>query len=279
MCRLFGLKSIRHTEVRQSLLSANNALKVQSAVHRDGWGVTYYVGGAPQVFKSTDAAHQDEQFDAVVATLVSDTVVAHVRRATIGGVAMENTHPFRFDRWIFAHNGHIERFPEFQPQLLEQVNPKLRPFIQGQTDSELLFFILLSQIAREGDPLRDQLPLASVMTAVQRGIERVVRIVGPYNREDGVPNVTYLSFLLTNGEILLGHQGGKSLQASTYKKSCPQKSICPDYSRSCEAPSPHGIVSHLILASEPLQDTNVWEPLQPGEIAGVDGNLMFRKVS
>ncbi len=279
MCRLFGLKSIRHTEVLQSLLSANNALKVQSAVHRDGWGVTYYVGGSPMVVKSTTAAQQDDQFDAIAGTLVSDTVVAHVRRATIGSVAVENTHPFRFEHWTFAHNGHIERFPEFYPLLLEQVNPHLRRYIQGQTDSELLFFILLSEISRFADPLQQQLPLAPVITAVQRGIERIVRIVGPFNREDGISNVTYLSFLLSNGEILLGHQGGKSLHASTYKKGCPQKSTCLDYSRSCEAPSLHGVVSHLILASEPLQDINVWEPLQPGEIAGVDGNLIYRKVS
>jgi glutamine amidotransferase len=38
-----------------------------------------------------------------------------------------------------------------------------------------------------------------------------------------------------------------------------------------------GIVNHFIVSSEPLQGENVWLPLEPGEIVGVDRSMRVSK--
>jgi glutamine phosphoribosylpyrophosphate amidotransferase len=41
-------------------------------------------------------------------------VIAHIRKATQGGVALENTHPFQRELWgrywVFAHNGDLKEY-------------------------------------------------------------------------------------------------------------------------------------------------------------------------
>jgi predicted glutamine amidotransferase len=48
----------------------------------------------------------------------SDNVIAHIRKATQGRVALENTHPFVRELWgrywVFAHNGNLR---DFAPRL------------------------------------------------------------------------------------------------------------------------------------------------------------------
>ena len=46
-----------------------------------------------------------------------ETVLAHVWRATVGRVALENTHPFCYRRWAFVHNGTLPRFDELRPKM------------------------------------------------------------------------------------------------------------------------------------------------------------------
>ena len=77
MCRLFGFRSVLRSQVHRSLRTADNALAVQSRAHPDGWGVAYYVAGAPHVIKSTGMAGSDHLFERVSGLLTSETVVAH----------------------------------------------------------------------------------------------------------------------------------------------------------------------------------------------------------
>ena len=49
MCRLFGFRSIIKSQVHSSLVGADDSLMTLSSDHPDGWGVAYYVEGAPHV--------------------------------------------------------------------------------------------------------------------------------------------------------------------------------------------------------------------------------------
>jgi predicted glutamine amidotransferase len=46
--------------------------------------------------------------------LKSRNIIAHVRKATIGEVALENAHPFVRElwgrQWVFAHNGDLKDY-------------------------------------------------------------------------------------------------------------------------------------------------------------------------
>src|SRR5262245_46837922 len=105
MCRLFGFRSVIPSQVHRSLLSADNALGAQSGRHPDGWGVAFYVDGAPQVTRSPTTALTCALFRRVSGVVASETVLAHVRKATQGEPSVLNCHPFQHGRWTFAHNG------------------------------------------------------------------------------------------------------------------------------------------------------------------------------
>ena len=57
-----------------------------------------------------EAAYGDGEF--VEATELRGRIFnVHVRRATMGDLALENTHPFALGSYSFGHNGTILRYP------------------------------------------------------------------------------------------------------------------------------------------------------------------------
>ncbi|MGC4088362.1 MAG: class II glutamine amidotransferase [Polyangiaceae bacterium] len=271
MCRLFGFRSVIPSQVHRSLLAAENALGVQSNQHRDGWGVAFYVEGAPHVTRSPLTAVGDALFHRLSGVVASQTVLAHVRRATQGEKTVFNCHPFQYGRWVFAHNGDVVRFAELREKLVEAVAPSLRRFILGETDSEVVFFIFLTELSVFG-PLGGRFELDSALSAMRATVQRVRALCD--QPEQGLNSL--LTLIATDGEMLVATQGGKELFVSTYKTRCADRERCPSLSASCEAPST-GSVNHLVLSSEPLHGENVWLPLEPGEMVGIDASMQPRR--
>ncbi|MFW5921639.1 MAG: class II glutamine amidotransferase, partial [Polyangiales bacterium] len=117
MCRLLGFRSVIPSQVHRSLVDADNALGNQSNEHPDGWGVAFYVDGAPHITRSPTRALGDQLFHRVSGVVSSETVLAHVRRATVGEVSVLNCHPFQHGKWVFAHNGEIKHFERHRDAL------------------------------------------------------------------------------------------------------------------------------------------------------------------
>lgn len=274
MCRLFGFRSVIPSQVHSSLVAAENALGTQSNQHPDGWGVAFYVDGAPHVTRSPQTALGDQLFHRLSGVVSSETVLAHVRKATQGTNSVLNCHPFQYGRWVFAHNGDIPAFPRYRAALEEAIVPKLRRFIMGDTDSERLFYLFLTHLERHG-PLNRPQALEDVMNSMRQTVKQVRELW--QGSEDGQPLL--LTMMATDGDSLVGCQGGKELFLSTYKQRCPDRDRCGSLSAECEAPSKTGFVNHFILSSEPLQGNNVWLELEQGEIAGVDGRMKTLRAS
>jgi glutamine amidotransferase len=269
MCRLFGFRSVIPSQVHASLLQAENALGAQSNAHPDGWGVAYYVDGSPHVTKSPTHALGDQLFHRLSGLVSSETVLAHVRKATQGSKGLLNCHPFQFGRWVFAHNGDIPGFSDGLGALLrEQITPRLRRFVLGDTDSETIFFIFLS-LLEQACPLGQRPELRAVIDAVQATLDRVRGVCQAHVDDAAV----LLTFIVTDGDVMVATQGGKELSFSTYKRRCPDRDRCPSLSSVCEAPTRDGQINHLIVSSERLQGSNVWEVLAPGDILGVDARM------
>lgn len=270
MCRLFGFRSVIPSQVHQSLLDAENALGNQSVEHPHGWGVAYYVCGAPHLIRSCETALGDALFHRVSGVVASETVVAHVRKATQGKKSVLNCHPFQHGRWVFAHNGDVENFDEIREDLKQRVYPKYRRYILGDTDSELIFALFLSRLSEFG-PIDRQLPVEQVIHALTETII-VVRSVADCS---GLNELARLSCVVTDGNILVAHQGGKELFWSTHKSRCPDRDVCAYFSPECEAPSKTGFVNHLIISSEPLGGTNIWSEMVEGEFVGIDARMQL----
>lgn len=264
MCRLFGFRSVIASQVHRSLLEADNALGSQSNQHPDGWGVAFYVDGAPHLTRSPVTALGDQLFHRLSGVVSSETVVAHVRKATRGSKGILNCHPFQYGRWVFAHNGDIPDLERHRAALVAQIDPALRRFVLGETDSELIFHMLLTRL-RGHRPLCERHTVEEVIDAVRKVVAEVRTIC-----EAGGGPPCLLTMMASDGDILVAHQGGKELFLSTYKKRCADRDTCPSLAPECEAPSRTGRVNHCIVSSEPLQGENIWHELTPGEVIGVD---------
>ena len=272
MCRLFGFRSIIQSHVHSSLTRAENALGVQAERHRDGWGVAYYVSGIPHVVKSPTPANEDRLFQRVSGVVSSELVIAHVRKATCGELSILNCHPFQHGRWVFAHNGTCYGFDGFRERLIGEIRPSLRAHLRGQTDSEVLFLLLLSQL--DADALQSDAPLGfdALAAASREATERIWKERPerhPARCHDTDP--TCLSFLLTDGEVLLAHQGGRPL--------CFAADL-----EAAEEPTCGAALRRLRVASEPLSCSEAWTHLEPfgmvgAEPAKVGAALRLRRVS
>ncbi|MGZ8409245.1 MAG: class II glutamine amidotransferase [Hyphomicrobium sp.] len=186
-------------------MHAQNALITQSfkdrsgTSHLHGWGLAIYQGQDPHIERQARAAIQDEGFRRAAARAYSDTVLAHVRRATIGGVTVENTHPFCYGTWTFVHNGTLPNFNELRPKLLATMTPEHRASIRGETDSEHIFHMLLS--------VHEAMPALSLVDTLRLGIGRIVA----WCQEIGCVARIGLNVLLTDGARLVGSRWGRTL--------------------------------------------------------------------
>lgn len=279
MCRLFGFRSILKSYVHSSLVNANNALLSQSNLHPDGWGVAYYVRDAPHLIKSTSSAFEDHLFQRVSGIVASETVLAHLRKSTIGKNSITNTHPFQFGEWVFAHNGNIENFSNSKDKISKVISSSINRYRLGETDSEMFFYFLLTKLEQKNVLTNIENRAQEITEILAESIDEFQSIVGAYSRVDSTPDLTYLSFILTNGKFMIGFNGGKTLHYSTHKVSCPDKFNCHAFSNSCENKVENGKINHLVISSEPTNKNNIWKLLNPGTFVFVDENMNYSTYS
>ncbi len=253
-------------------MAADNALSVQSNDHPDGWGVAYYVDGAPHITRSPSTALNDQLFHRVSGVVASETVLAHVRKATVGELSVLNCHPFQYGRWTMAHNGEVKDFESHREKVLAQIAPRLRRFILGDTDSEVIFFLFLTHLSGYGE-LNKRIAIEDVMCAL-RATEGQLRDL--CDGDDPGKNAL-LTIIVTDGTAMAAIRSGKELYWSTYKTRCSDRDSCPSLSPECEAATETGFVNHLVFSSEPLGGENVWIPMEQGEVVAVDWRMQLRR--
>ena len=213
-------------------------------------------------------AAESPMYSALSNQIESSCVVAHVRRATHGDYTIANTHPFQYGRWAFAHNGNIADFDDLRPTLLDEIAPFLRSHSVGTTDSEVLFFRLLTAMADAGvlDTKADQIDPQSLWESISPVVERVAELAGGMHHDpNGPSDETYLTFVLTDGNTLIGHQGGRSLfvHAPAINHGDQERSWAVE----------QGATDHLLLASEPAHNPAMWTSIRHGGVVGVGPDM------
>src|SRR2546421_4771695 len=179
--RVLGGVPAEPVSLRHELLEAENPMIRQSEDHDSGWGLAVYKRGEgedPVCKRFPLAAFEDDGFGA--ATEMRGRIFnVHVRRATMGGLVLQNTHPFCLGPYSFGHNGTVLYFPRLLDMDVQA--PK------GKTDSEHFFNYLMSHLDR-GDVV------GSLRKAVTAVIER-----SPFSG---------LNFLFGDGERLYAYKLG-----------------------------------------------------------------------
>jgi predicted glutamine amidotransferase len=138
-----------HSLIDQSL---HSRLGVETT-NGDGFGVGWYGTNtaAPAVFRSIEPAWNDRNLREVAGHVESPLFLAHIRASTGTAVQQTNCHPFRYEKWLWVHNGLVRDFHLIKRELALAVDGSLYPSIEGSTDSELLFYLALT-LGLEDDP-------------------------------------------------------------------------------------------------------------------------------
>jgi len=97
-------------------------------------------------------AWNDDNLRSVAEQISSPLFFAHVRASTGTATSRSNCHPFRHGNWLFMHNGRIGGFDRIRRDLEMCIDPALYAARLGTTDSEALFYLLLTH-GLDTDPL------------------------------------------------------------------------------------------------------------------------------
>ena len=245
MCQLLGMNCNTPTDICFSF-EGFRVRGGQTDHHRDGWGIAFFEGKGCRTFLDEKATIESPLADLVRQYPIrSMNVIAHIRKATQGAVALENTHPFTRELWgrywIFAHNGNLKDFA-----------PSLQGFFQpvGSTDSERAFCWMLEQL-RARSPA-SQPPLATLRGWIEE-LAGQLRGYGDFN------------FLLSNGDGLFAHCSTRLTyiirQAPFAVAHLMDQDVTVDFS---EVTTPDDRVA--VIATMPLTDNETWTPIAPNSL-------------
>ncbi len=242
-----------HGLIDQSLHSRLGA----ETTNGDGFGVGWYGDvETPGVFHSIEPAWNDHNLRELADHVRSGHFFTHIRAAIGSAVQQTNCHPFRHGTWLFMHNGFINEFAQMKRDLALAIDPSLFPSIQGQTDSEILFFLALTFGLTENP---------------QAALERAVGLVEDTGERLGIPTPFQGTIATTDGESTWAvrySSEGKS-RSLFYTTDIPTlRDLYPENARLRELSE-----DMRLIVSEPLRDLpGAWNEIPESTIAHVRGS-------
>jgi glutamine amidotransferase len=225
-------------------------------------------GGTTSCFRQVEPASESESYRKEALKTEGTTVLAHVRRATVGDPSHANTHPFRHGPALLIHNGHVPAFEAVQPHLLDRLSEERRRHVRGTTDSEHVLALLLQ--------LRDEAPDAPLHEITQTALQRIQSWVAaeapdaePHPTDadtqslphDELETILALNLLWTDGTTLAGSRLNRTLW--TIERSTVR--ACPLCEEKHAAPPEDENYHATVFASERITDEN-WTEVPNGTV-------------
>ncbi len=258
MCRLFGMLSIEDSNADKYLLKDPCSLYAQSRrdsrrLQGDGWGIGFYENGHPVVIKSEKPVYMDyKNFSSAVHRAESRIILAHIRRASNPRrlprekiISKENSQPFTYGRYIFAHNGTIT-IPDEVAESLGAWRDKIR----GLNDSEVYFWFIMKELAEVAD-------LPSALKNFKAALEDLWIESRGRHPDKSRPYIG-LNSVISDGENLYAYcrydEGDETSRSLCFGD---QPVFEMSYSLSKE---------RLVVASEKTNREEDWRPLRSGEL-------------
>jgi len=245
MCQLLGMNCNKPASISFSFEGFSRR-GGQTDEHSDGWGIAFFEDRGCRLIVDDKSSVSSPLAELVKRNPVkSCNVVAHIRKATQGPVALENSHPFKRElwgrSWVFAHNGHLKNFA---PELSGAFRAV------GATDSERAFCLLMQKLHERFGDL--QPPVEALHEALQE-FAREIATHGVFN------------FLLSNGEVQFAHC---STHLHYVTRQYPfAKAQLVD----CELSIDFNEHNHLddcisVIATQPLTSNENWIAFAPGQL-------------
>jgi glutamine amidotransferase len=156
-------------------LDATNSLLAQCTAARemswgcdnlDGWGYVYLdATGDAHCYRAAAPLTDDVDGRNALRGVAAGRFLLHIRQKTPGSAtAAVNTAPFSDGRGrYFSHNGYVTGFRDgVREELVAKLSPERADSIEGDTDSEMLFALVLDQLDAGATPTEATRVLADV---------------------------------------------------------------------------------------------------------------------
>lgn len=240
MCQLLGMNCNVDTDICFSF-SGFSARGGHTDTHSDGWGIAFFEDRGCRVFLDVLASNLSPIAELVRQyPIKSKHIVAHIRKATRGAVALANCHPFQRELWgrywVFAHNGTLDGFVPPRGDYYQAV---------GDTDSEAAFCFMLESLRNRfaaGEPAQ-----AEILACLSETTEELSKY-GTFN------------YLLADGKHLYAHRSTQLYyvlrQAPFAAAHLADRDVTVDFS---ELTTPDDRVA--VIATVPLTDNEQWVQL------------------
>jgi len=241
MCQLLGMNANTPTDVCFSFAG----LARRADEHKDGFGIAFFEDRGLRTFVDHHSARASPVAELVKHyPIKSDNVIAHIRKATQGRVALENTHPFVRELWgrywVLAHNGDLKHF---QPRL----HGAFRPV--GDTDSERAFCWLMQELAKA----HANVPGIGELTITLSELLPTLARHGAFN------------LLLSNGQALWAHASTRlhwlQRHHPFHAATLADDEVSVDFAALTQ---PSDRIA--VVATEPLTRGEAWIAMAPGEL-------------
>ncbi|MDF7676250.1 class II glutamine amidotransferase [Neisseriaceae bacterium ESL0693] len=256
MCQLLGMNCNTPTDIAFSFEGFRRRGGLTDH-HTDGFGIAFFEGKGVRMLKDNKPCASSPLADLIQQyEIKSENVIAHIRKASQGQVALVNTHPFVRELWgeywVFAHNGHLHHYPDTANHYFCAV---------GNTDSEWAFCFLLEELRQRFSqkPASDELfnAIATICTHI---------------RQYGLFN-----FILSNGQWMIAHASTLLFyvirQAPFGEAALIDDNMSIDFSA---VTTPNDRVS--VITTLPLTSNEHWQQLATNElILFENGNAVKRQ--
>ena len=120
-------------------------------------------------------------------------MLAHVRAASPGmPILYTNCHPFRSGQFAFMHNGAVPSFKKLRRALQQNLSDEVFCGIEGTTDSEHIFAMILNEMTRVERSSEQPLGPARLSEVVKRVVQALCALM----KQHGVQEAASLNMVV-----------------------------------------------------------------------------------
>ncbi len=212
MCRLVAY--LGEQVVLDEILFQPDSSIVEQAVHPQllsamnlaGFGVVAWDDQSPSAdlpwtYRTPGLPFFDRNLRALSRKARATATLAHVRGVLLSDrevVNEQNVHPFRYEGIpiALAMNGDLDRFSEMRNDLADLVAPELARKVEGTTDTEWLYALILSHLDNPHAPAADPEELAGA-------VEKALRQVREVRERRGLVRQSAVNLVISDGRCLV----------------------------------------------------------------------------
>ncbi|MEP5763708.1 MAG: class II glutamine amidotransferase [Halieaceae bacterium] len=247
----------RHSLIDQSL----HARQGPNTTNGDGFGVGWYGQmETPGLYKNVQPAWNDSNLHDLCTHVSSPLFMAHIRASTGSPIQYTNCHPFRYENWLFVHNGVIKEFPRLRRRLLAALDDEYFPALAGSTDSEVMFLLALHF------GLRDN---------VWQGVARMAGFIEQQGKAVGIEFPLHMTLGISDGKHIYAFRYSSEGETRTLFHSKDLGAIEEQLTPEQQVLLDQFTEDARCVVSEPLSDDmGLWEPIPESSFVSIcDGEV------